>query len=132
MKIYLAGAINGCSDEEANGWRNLSKELLRGHVIFDPMDRDYRGQEDSQYTVIVEGDKRHINNCDILLVYAENPSWGTAMEIMYAYENTSTYIYFVTPNLHTDNISPWVKYHVDNMFSTIEDACMYINQIWWK
>jgi len=43
MKIYLAGGINGLSDQECREWREKAKGLLPGHAILDPMDRDYRG-----------------------------------------------------------------------------------------
>lgn len=119
-KVYLCGPINGCTDEEANGWRDLAKYYLQYYdkdaftvrtpkmIPIDPMKRDYRGQEGDTYREIVDLDKLDIRNSDALLVYYEKPSVGTSMEIFYAW-TLGKPIVVVTPS--GTNISPWLKYH---------------------
>jgi hypothetical protein len=83
--VYLCGGINGLSDTDCADWRNTATEALKGHLILDPMARDYRGREDECVAEIVEGDKEDILKSGVLLVNASKASWGTAMEIMFAW-----------------------------------------------
>ena len=49
LTIYLAGPINGCSDDECNNWRDSFIKKMDGDYEFrNPMMRDYR----DQYTAI--------------------------------------------------------------------------------
>lgn len=108
MRIYLAGPINGCMDDEANGWRTVARTALTaaGHDVVDPMARDYRGRELENVDDIVHGDKRDINSCDTVLVMAARPSFGTAMEVLYAWEQGKDVI-----AVATHPASPWLAYH---------------------
>jgi hypothetical protein len=83
MKVYLCGGINGLSDDRCRTWREYAKERLECETI-DPMRRDYRGIEDQNVAAIIDGDKADIDASDVLLVNATQPSWGTAMEVLYA------------------------------------------------
>jgi hypothetical protein len=106
--IYLAGPINGCSDEEACGWRRDAKELLGPeYLVKDPMVRDYRGKEANNYTELVNADLKYIALSYIILVNATRPSWGTAMEMAYAHMMHKL-IVVVAPE---GPISPWVHHH---------------------
>ena len=124
-RVYLAGLINKASDAEAKDWRKLATEMLvgRGWKVLDPMTRDYRGREMEPgiATAIVEGDKQDIDSCDYLLVNALRPSWGTAMEIMYAWERDKTVVV-----VHPPDPSPWLVYHSSARFSTIEEAIQWL------
>lgn len=93
--VYLAGPINGCSDQQAIGWRAEAKRLLPCVLVLDPMDRDYRGRESDCAAEIIHGDKQSIAACTALLVNANRPSWGTAMEIMFAYQLCKRIVAFV-------------------------------------
>lgn len=121
MKVYLCGPINGCTDEEANGWRSLVKDTFSNHnqkynhpglythfLDIDPMKRDYRGVEADVYREIVDLDKLDIRNADALLVYYEKPSVGTSMEMFYAW-TLGKPIVMLTPE--GTRISPWLRYH---------------------
>ena len=111
MKVYLGGPINGCTDEEASGWREAVKDVLSSAGIewCDPMDRDYRGREMEPgiAAAIVEGDKADIDSCDVLLMNAPKPSYGTAMEILYGHDKE---VHVVLPDDGREP-SPWVAYH---------------------
>ena len=125
--IYLCGGINNLSDSECKDWREAVKERLAGKYEFlDPMRRDYRGREAESVHEIVEGDKVDIDHSDILLVNANKPSWGTAMEIMYAFDfgedKITTYIV-----CDSDRPSPWLIYHSDKIFKTFDEAIEFLN-----
>lgn len=112
MKVYLGGPINGCTDEEAHGWREAVKPLLAalGHECVDPMDRDYRGREMEPGIAaeIVELDKADIDGCDVLLMNRPRASDGTAMEILYGWSCGKRVIAVLPADVVP---SPWVVYH---------------------
>jgi len=113
MRIYLGGPINGCTDEEANGWRDEAKAVIEaaGHEWIDPMSRDYRGREMEPGIAqeIVKGDLEDINACDVLLMNCPKPSVGTSMEIFYGYQAGKRVI-VVVPDDGRDP-SPWLVVH---------------------
>ena len=117
--IYLAGPINGCSDDEATNWRDLAKERLGAENCLDPMRRDYRGIEDENTDEIVEGDKLDILAADVVLANCWQVSWGTAMEIYYAWSQDSKVIAVVPPGAR---ISPWLRYHTVAVVRSLADA----------
>jgi len=120
--IYLAGAINGCTDAEAYNWRDKVRShfyLLGIAKLKDPMVRDYRGREDACCAEIVELDKRDIRESDILLVRWTKPSVGTSMEVLYAFERDIPIILWVDPGA---TISPWLRYHASLIVSDFKLA----------
>lgn len=124
MKVYLGGPINGCTDEEANGWREKVKPLLkaRGFVCVDPMARDYRGREMEPgiAKLIVENDKKDIDGCEVLLMSCPKPSVGTSMEILYG-ANHGKHVIAVLPDDEREP-SPWIVYHADVFRGTEAEA----------
>lgn len=121
-RIYLAGPINGCDDRQAKGWRELVKSADYGDrtVRFsDPMDRDYRGREDTHGDQIVAQDMSAIADSDILLANCWKPSYGTAMEIMYAFDNVYEVIIIVPEN---EPVSPWLRFHADTIVHSVDEA----------
>lgn len=125
MKVYLGGAINGCTDSECNDWRSAAIKLLDGHTPINPMDRDYRGREDECTAEIVELDKRDIDDSDALLVSYLKPSVGTAMEILYAWERGKP-IYVFTD---LERVSPWLTYHSTEILPSLETAILKIGEL---
>lgn len=111
MTIYLCGGINGLSDHECRGWRDVARARLEyhGHSVLDPMRRDYRGKEDESVDAIVRGDLEDITASDALLVNAIIPSWGTAMEIVYAHQRNKRIVAVVGEG----RVSPWLRYHCE-------------------
>lgn len=122
MKIYLAGPIFKCDDDECVVWREEAKKLLKGFEISDPMERDYRGIQAENIKDIVEGDKAAIDSCDALLVNFLKPSAGTSMEILYAWERKIP-VYVIYKE---DVVTPWVLYHAERIFKTLPDAADHI------
>lgn len=123
MVTYLCGGINGLSDAECRDWREIAKERLLTETL-DPMRRDYRGKEDESVDEIVRGDLEDIEQSQFVLVNATRPSWGTAMEIVYAYQGQrATIVAFVGDA----RVSPWLRYHCDSIHKTVEKAVADIN-----
>lgn len=122
LKVYLAGPINGCTDEECRGWREEAKRRLE-HLcdVIDPMDFDCRGLEGEKYREIIKNDLGRLNESDIVLVNATSPSWGTAMEIVYA--GLAGKPVFAFCGHSVDSISPWLRGHCASVYETARQAC---------
>lgn len=122
--LYLAGPINGCTDEEAKGWREAARSALADRFeILDPMARDYRGIEDAHAQELVEDDLEDIARSDVLLVNATRPSWGTAMEVWQA-GLWGKVIVAVCPG----PVSPWLRFCALHVVPTMEDAITLLSR----
>ena len=118
--VYLAGPIFGHGDNECIKWRKKATELLhaKGIMTLDPMKDDYRGLETKTDVAnrIVKNDKSRLMSCDTVLAYSPAPSYGTAMEIYFAW---SLHKQILTISEHQ---SPWLKFHSCETYPTIERA----------
>ena len=123
MIVYLCGGINSLGDSECKDWREYAKSKLNCKTL-DPMRNDYRGIEKMNYKEIVESDINDIKNSDAILVNATKPSWGTAMEIVYAHNLNKEIIAFAGKR-----ISPWLIYHCREIYQNIDDAIGNINMM---
>jgi nucleoside 2-deoxyribosyltransferase len=85
------------------------------------MERDYRGSEEEYAEDLVADDKEEIESSDCVLVNANRPSWGTAMEVMYAVQFGKRVVAFATYTL-SPTISPWLRCHCDAIFDSIDTA----------
>lgn len=120
MNVYLCGAIFGKRDDECVVWRRMAREALEaaGHHAIDPMDRDYRGREDSEHVRIVLDDIADIRASDALLVMARTPSWGTAMEVREGFALGKVVVSVVDEG----RVSPWLRYHSHRLCYTLSGA----------
>ena len=127
LRIYLAGPVFNTIDEDQKWRQYFKKEILaKGFEVIDPLElRDYRGLEEEKMVEIVEKDLKDLKKSDILLIYAPKPSWGTAMEIAYAYMQ-SKQIITVAPK---KEISPWLKYHSDLIVFSFEELLEVLEKI---
>ena len=124
-KIYLCGGINALSDKECKDWRERVKEELKEKFDFlDPMRRDYRGKEDKLYRQIVKNDLEDIRKADYILALANQPSWGTAMEIYEAFQHK-----LVVTICNQENISPWLRFHSSIIVKTIDEVVEFFNRL---
>jgi len=65
-------------------------------------------------------DKVLIMTCDILVAYVTKATWGTAMEIIFAYDNNKlVFIIDPTEQIRKDK---WVKFHCHRFFDSIDDC----------
>ena len=69
---------------------------------------------------VVHKDKTDIMYCDTLLAKCDFPSFGTAMEIMFAWSLQKQII------IVTNSQSPWIRYHADHIFPTVDEALQNI------
>lgn len=118
MRVYLAGGINGLGDSEAKDWRESVKAGATQHEYLDPMRRDYRGVEDQNVRAIVDGDLADIDASDLILVMADRPSWGTAMETYYAHAVAGKRVVVVCGG----RVSPWLRAHSEAVLESLEAA----------
>lgn len=122
--LYLCGSINGCTDEQCNGWREHVKKLWGGPTL-DPMRRDYRGDELERYKEIVELDKIDVAAADAVIVSYIAPSVGTSMEILYAFQKGKP-IALVCSDARMRQLSPWLRYHCHAIFDRYDDAIKWL------
>lgn len=125
--VYLSGPINGMTDEQCMAWRQSAAHSIRlaGSTVIDPMSRDFRGREEEHAEDIVSRDKEDIESCDVLLVNANNPGWGTAMECLYAIYMGKRVVAFATYS-SAPSISPWLRCHAHAIFDSLDSAVAYI------
>jgi len=117
--VYLAGPIYE-QDDTCIRWRKAAQKILRQKNIMSiaPTDADYRGYEQNMIhaETIVKRDKSWIVTCDTVLAKCDFPSFGTSMEIMFAWSLQKQIIAI------TNSHSPWIRYHASHVFSTVEEA----------
>lgn len=123
-KPYLCGPINGCTDSEANDWRDLLIEHFPSAI--NPMVRDYRGKEVESYREIVDLDKRDVRECDVVVVNYVKPSVGTSMEVFYAWEIGKPVIVWCAEGTV---ISPWLRYHSTCIVHSVEDLIAAVQRM---
>jgi len=117
--VYLAGPIYDC-DDTCVEWRKAAAGILRSKKIMSlsPMNSDYRGKEGNPIIrkKIVERDKKDIFMSDTILALCEQPSFGTAMEVMFAWSLQKQVIAV------TRHGSPWIRYHANEVFDNLDEA----------
>lgn len=125
MKIYLAGTkkISGAGEF----WKTDIIEMLCSHcstkyVFFDPF-FDGTNMECELSDIIM--DKREISESSILIAYIEKPTFGTTMEIFYAYSQQTKLVLIINPNKKYKH-DPWLMHHSHKIFNNIHDCCWYI------
>ncbi len=128
IKVYLAGYSGETEYREYVG-RKYKKRL----DIFDPMKevdnkilqkKSFSSITREDVASIVESDKAAIENMDVLVVYIERASFGTAMEILHAFRNDIP-IYIIDPTTKwRDDV--WVRYHSSKTFDTIDTCFKHI------
>lgn len=121
--VYLCGGINGLSDTDCRDWREHVKVRLAcptcAWTDLDPMRRDYRGREDKCVRQIVWRDLWDILRSRALIVNCVRASWGTAMEIVYAFILRKRIICVVPVGA---SISPWLRFHSSVIVPTFDAA----------
>jgi nucleoside 2-deoxyribosyltransferase len=105
-------------------WRQKARHLLpRDHFdILDPMDFDFRESERIAAEEIVKTDLHAIAACDFLLVNANRPSWGTAMEVVRGWDDGKRVVAFAD----TDSPSPWLVMHTHAIVRSLEAAVVIV------
>lgn len=125
--VYLSGPINGKEDAACMAWRNSAATSLRlaGAAVVNPMERDFRGREEEHADELVARDKEDIESCDVLLVNANSPGWGTAMECLYAISMGKRVVAFAT-HASAPSVSPWLRCHTHAIFDSLDSALAHL------
>jgi len=72
------------------------------------------------YPKIPSTDKFLITTCQILVAYIRECTWGTAMEIIFAYDrNKLVFIIDPTEQIRKDK---WINFHCHRFFNSIDDC----------
>ena len=125
--IYLCGGIADLSSKEQNNWRDkANKELYPRYKILNPMRRNFRDDEFQSQNEIVSLDKSDVIEADLLLVNGTKPSWGTAMEVMFAYSHHKVIVAFTGDKYMKSN--PWLAFHSTRVTETLNEALEYIKK----
>lgn len=123
--IYLAGAIQNVSIDEANVWRNVADDRLNKYFkVLNPMRRNVINRTFQSDQEIIALDKDDINNSNIILANMNDQSIGTTMEIMYSYMKDKIVISYI--NKENNDISPWLRHHSAFVAKTLDQAINYI------
>lgn len=128
ITVYLAGPMEGCSYEEASGWRDRITELFKRHdiAVRNPMVRDFREVfaqgKNIPPEIIIEPDKGDILQSDMIVVYYSQKTTGTSMEMLYAYYWGIPIITIAVKR----PVSPWITYHSTAVVDDVDDAVNYI------
>jgi nucleoside 2-deoxyribosyltransferase len=131
-RIYLAGSVY--NDIPGKNWKKLFVENL-GHPeryqFFDPnpvkeLNNEHTGLVNFD---VVSMDKRAIKKSDIVVAYINKITFGTTMEIHYAYSLQDVTIYVINPsNLYSRDI--WLRYHTSMFFNDVKTCANQINMIY--
>lgn len=141
ITVYLAGPIDGCTKEECGDWRDKVTKEVPGINFLNPLRRIFKGYdyvkgqwftgaEKENAAEIVEMDKEDVRHSDVVFIYYDRPSVGTAMEILYAFEHG---IYILVVDASNNPLSPWIYYHVDKVVHSLDEGmeCLKKLQAQW-
>jgi hypothetical protein len=119
LRVYLAGY------SRESEYRKLVKKKYGDKIDFvDPI--KFHKLQETDPKDIPPKDKELILSCHVLVAYIRRPSFGTAMEIMFAYIHRIPVI-LIDPT--DDQIAArdiWVSYHMDWTFASISSCFNYL------
>ncbi len=137
ITIYLAGAIDGLTYQEATSWRNKATIFLRGCgcQVLDPMrPKDelvhlptIRGGEGYTSEEIVHRDLWDVRRADIILAEMTDlsrPYRGTISELTAARLEGKIVILWTDPEFVKSN--PWAHWWATRAFAELDDCLRYI------
>lgn len=122
IRIYLGGTIY--NEAPDCNWKDTLKKLLPDDMYecFDP-----DPSEDPELYMVAR-DKAEISNCDVLVAYIQKPSFGTAMEIMYASLLHTKPIFVINPNgMMCGDL--WLEAHSHLICSSVEDCAEHVKSM---
>lgn len=122
VRIYLAGTIYKEFPDRL--WKAQFMDLLTDDVyeFFDPDPSN----EPENY--MIARDKAEIQKADIFVAYIQRPSFGTAMEIMFASMLHTKPIFVINPNGSVVN-DLWVAGHAHLICTSVPDCTDHIKTI---
>lgn len=126
--VYLAGPIEGCSDDEILLWRKAAKNSFEyGIKSISPVRID-----SLRSSAIITQNFYDVGECDVILAYLpkcisdRRCSYGTICEIAWAHaKQKPVVIVSDDPYVHTHPVIKRIGVH----FMELNDAIKYINQL---
>jgi nucleoside 2-deoxyribosyltransferase len=127
-KVYLAGPMEGCSDDEMLVWRRAATLSFNdGIKAISPV------RIDSTFsTAIITQNQYDVRECDVTLAYLPKSisdrrcSYGTICEIAWAHaQNKPVVIVSDDPYVHDHPVIQEIGVHFDELNTAVE----YINQL---
>ena len=127
-KVYLAGPMEGCSDDEMLVWRRAATlSFNEGIKAISPV------RIDSKFTTaIITQNQYDVKECDVTLAYLPKSisdrrcSYGTICEIAWAHaQNKPVVIVSDDPYVHDHPVIQEIGVHFDELNTAVE----YINQL---
>ena len=124
LTVYLGGWSQELE------YRRIVKEYCGDKVdLIDPMtitwpEVNEKIGENCNYVYIVQRDKKLILQSDILVAYINRLSFGTIMEIMFAYDH-GVPVYVICDNDQFLD-DAWLLFHSTKQFRKIEDCFNFI------
>ena len=127
-KVYLAGPMEGCSDDEMLVWRKAATlSLNEGIKAISPV------RINSTFaTAIITQNQYDVRECDVTLAYLpkcisdRRCSYGTICEIAWAHaQNKPVVIVSDDPYVHDHPVIQEIGVHFDELNTAVE----YINQL---
>lgn len=124
-KIALEGAINGCTDTEAHGWREyVIHRLAHKYDFHNPMDLDCRGRENEMQGELVRFDLSGMAHSHISLVNWPKASVGTDIGMCFCWMLHKEVIVIYSGEV----VSPWLALVATRIFKTMEEALVYLEE----
>lgn len=124
-RLYLAGPIFNVADPRS--WRrDVANALPPGWTAVDPLDLEDLSAGSSAHE-IVHADLAAIETCDVVLAKAVEPSWGTAMEIRFAFDHEISVICWRPGRDSLETVSPWLQYHCRLITSCFKEVLGFLN-----
>ena len=125
-KVYLAGPIAGCDDDDTFNWREYAGERIDVECLDPAGQRDFRNRpiEDAQKQIIIP-DKKDIDASSVVLANCWQVSVGTSMEIIYSWERGKYVVLVIPEGAHK---SPWATGHAHYVAKTLDEAITHINE----
>lgn len=125
MKIYLSGPMDEVTSKVKNSWREYVKSQLTTVNFLDPTRRVCG--VDCHENDVVDLDLLDVYRSDLVLVNfpsGDYHSYGTPMEMVYSYKkDIPTILVHCKP---VWKISPWLRYHSNQIFNDLDHAINYI------
>ena len=120
LRVYLAGPIRGCNDEQRTWWRNEVKQLLKKDFDFE----DPTGWADD---FVVSREIAKLEACDILLANMWKESIGTTLGIVRA-RHQGKPVVLIDPNrIHNAILAGLVA--PETHLHTIDEACKRLREL---
>jgi nucleoside 2-deoxyribosyltransferase len=126
--VYLAGPIEGCTEDEITLWRNEAANLLSDGIRSISPTR----MELVNPSAVITQNYMDIKTCDVVLAYLpkcisdRRCSYGTVCELAWAYaDQAPVVIVSDDPYIHEHPVLKMIGVH----FDYLEDGISYINQL---